>query len=66
MLTTSSSWTKLLFSILLLPVLSVIGMAQAAHFNYAQLTSGNGFSGPAGIGVDAAGNSTSRMPGITR
>src|ERR1019366_4915223 len=30
--------------------------AQAAHFNYAQLASSNGFSAPAGVGVDASGN----------
>src|ERR1035441_2697320 len=53
---TRSRFVSLLFSILVIPALSVDGAAQAAHFNYAQLTSNNGFSAPAGIGADASGN----------
>ncbi|MGD0730163.1 MAG: NHL repeat-containing protein, partial [Terracidiphilus sp.] len=53
---TRSRRVSLLFSILAVPALSVNVAAQVAQFNFAQLTLNNGFSAPAGVGVDASGN----------
>src|ERR1035437_7820843 len=52
----SKSRAGLFLPLLVLSAFSVDGAGQAAHFNYAQLTSNNGFSAPAGVGVDASGN----------
>src|ERR1017187_8610346 len=52
----SKSRAGLFLPLLVIPALSVDGAAQTVHFNYAQLTSNNGFSAPIGVGVDASGN----------
>src|ERR1035437_3626825 len=52
----SKSRAGLFLPLLVLSAFSVDGAGQAAHFNYAQLASSNGFSAPAAVGVDANGN----------
>jgi sugar lactone lactonase YvrE len=47
---------SLLFPILLLLALPLNAGAQTAHFTYAQLALGGGFSGPSGVALDSSGN----------